>query len=299
MAKRRYMWQMITILLSVVGVCGCDGGQNTSETAGVSAGEAIPIKENGFPDEFTNSIGIRFRHVPAGRFIMGIVPPPDVTKDPTFGAYRYAPLHEVRVKRGYYMATCEVTNKQYRSFDPEHHSGAVTYKGRKLSLDGDDQPVANVSWQKAVEFCRWLSKKEGRTYRLPSEAEWEYACRAGVKTGRIPSEEEMDDYAWTPQNSGWVTHPVGSKKPNVWGLYDMIGNVWEMCADWVAPYPGVPEDIQGRLQWPKPGSRRVIRGGHIFGYAHCGLRSSINPDELAQGVGFRIVCEPTVAPPAK
>ena len=97
----------------------------------------------------------------------------------------------------------------------------------------DEHPVVNVSWNDALAFCRWLSKKEGKICRLPTEAEWEYACRAGSTTRYCFGDDASDlgEYAWYGANSDRKTHPVGTKKPNAWGLYDMHGNAWEWCAD--------------------------------------------------------------------
>ena len=103
----------------------------------------------------------------------------------------------------------------------------------------DNDPVVEVTWNDAVRFCPWLSRKEGKTYELPTEAEWEYACRAGTKTAYSFGDDLMrlDDYAWYDGNSGGHTHPVGQKKPNSWGLYDMAGNVWQWCARRIRPVP--------------------------------------------------------------
>jgi formylglycine-generating enzyme required for sulfatase activity len=123
--------------------------------------------------------------------------------------------------------------------------------------------VENVSWDDAVEFCRKLSQASGKTVRLPTEAQWEYACRAGSKTrfsyGDDPDYSKLGDYAWYTANSESKTHPVGQKRPNEWGLYDMHGNVWQWCSDWYADsYANANNtDPQG----PDSGSVRVLRGG--------------------------------------
>ena len=136
--------------------------------------------------------------------------------------------------------------------------------------DTSGYPVETVSWEDAVEFCKRLSAKEGKTYRLPTEAEWEYACRAGTTTEWYcgDKEDELGRVAWYRKNSGKMPHPVGGKEANSWGLFDIHGNVFEWCADWYdsdyyANSP--PSDPPG----PERGAFRVFRGGglvftHIF-----------------------------------
>jgi formylglycine-generating enzyme required for sulfatase activity len=149
----------------------------------------------------------------------------------------------------------EVTQQQYEKVMGTNPS----------TTKGPQNPVEKVSWNDAVEFCRKLSalpaeKSAGYVYRLPTEAEWEYACRAGTQTAYSfgDSESELGDYAWYDKNAGGTTHPVGSKKPNAWGLYDMHGNVFEWCQDWYGSYPsGSVTDPTGESS----GSHRVVRGG--------------------------------------
>jgi formylglycine-generating enzyme required for sulfatase activity len=165
-------------------------------------------------------------------------------------------------------------------------------------------PVETVSWEDAVEFCKKLSelpeeKKAGRVYRLPTEAQWEYACRGGSKTAFSFGEnsKSLGDYAWFGENSNGQTHPVGENKANAWGLYDMQGNVWEWCSDRYGDYPkGAVSDPVG----PREGSYRVVRGGGWRNKAaHCrsalrfrGLPSSRKggdePSFRDAGYGFRV-----------
>ena len=153
----------------------------------------------------------------------------------------------------------------------------------------------NVSWYDAVEFCRRLSDKTGKTVRLPTEAEWEYACRAGSKT-RFPfgdSESALGDYAWCGSNSGGKTNPVGQKKPNAWGLYDMHGNVWDWCADWYGDYPkGAATDPQG----PAAGRDRFLRGGswnNVAGSCRAASRRKFGPgSRFYIDIGFRCAMTP-------
>jgi formylglycine-generating enzyme required for sulfatase activity len=156
---------------------------------------------------------------------------------------------------------------------------------------GATNPVEMVSWNEATEFCKKLSEKTGNSVRLPTEAEWEYACRAGTKTafsfGDSPA--ALDDYAWHPRNSDAMSHPVGKKKPNAWGLYDMHGNVFEWCADWYGVYPeGPATDPSG----PATGEKRVLRGGSWYRDAiaysfQCAERDCYDPSGRTFNDGFR------------
>jgi formylglycine-generating enzyme required for sulfatase activity len=190
--------------------------------------------------------------IPAGSFMMG-------SDD---GDSDEKPVHKATITRPFYLGTHEVTVGQFRKF--------VSDAGYKTEGDWrnagfaqtDDHPVVNVSWNDAVAFCEWLSRKEGTQYRLPTEAQWEYACRAG-STGKFcygNDENQLGEYAWYDKNSDSKAHPVGEKKPNAWGLYDMHGNVWEWCADWndSGYYGKSPTDDPSG---PATGSSRVYRGG--------------------------------------
>jgi len=209
--------------------------------------------------EITNSIGMKLKLIPAGEFMMGS-PEGEEERDDDEG-----PQHKVRITRPFYLGVYEVTQEQYEKIMGENPS----------SFKGASRPVENVSWDNAVEFCRRLSRKEGREYRLPTEAEWEYACRAGTTTrfywGDSDAESVMKDYCWyenNAQESDWTaphaseegTQPVGQKRPNARGLYDMSGNVWEWCADWYDGdyYEDSPTDDP---TGPASGSYRVGRGG--------------------------------------
>jgi len=209
------------------------------------------------------------------------------------------PVHKVEIS-SFYMGKYEVTNKEFNKFKPEHD-----YSRWK----DDDFPVQNVTWYDAVKYCNWLSEQEGfprcysgskfdikldmskTGYRLPTEAEWEYACRAGTGTDYYWGNEINGDYCWYDGNSGHKIHQTGEKKPNQWGLYDMSGNVWEWCSDWydnnyycVSPLT----DPQG----PHRGTRKVKRGGGWDYDAHrcrSACRSGSNPDYRNNCLGFRLV----------
>jgi formylglycine-generating enzyme required for sulfatase activity len=208
-----------------------------------------------------------FVEIPAGSFEMG---------SNLNASSDQSPEHEVTISRAFEMQTTEVTQAEWRSVmgnDPSH-------------FQGDDLPVDQVSWQDAQDFIRHLNKLDpGKGYRLPTEAEWEYACRAGSTDRGFP---DLDEVAWWHKNSEDQTHPVAQKQPNAWGLYDMIGNVWELCADWKSPYPAGPvTDPQG----PPHGYYKVSRGGSWFDVAAAAnpaFRSVPDPDYRGNSMGFRL-----------
>jgi formylglycine-generating enzyme required for sulfatase activity len=190
-----------------------------------------------------------------------------------------SPQHEVTISKPFYMGVTEVTQAQYEAVmgtNPSANKGPMN-------------PVENVSWNGATEFCRKLSAKTGKTFRLPTEAEWEYACRAGSKTRFSfgDSESALGDYAWYKGSRGGNPQPVAQKKPNAWGLYDMHGNVWEWCADGYGSYPtGASTDLQGAGS----GDKRVLRGGNSdddVGYVRSAVRIYRNPTARYGCDGFR------------
>jgi formylglycine-generating enzyme required for sulfatase activity/predicted Ser/Thr protein kinase len=235
-----------------------------------------------------NKIGMAFVALPPGEFEMGA----GWSDRSAFEAER--PLHRVKISRGFYMGVMEVTQDQYFAITKEKPSPV---KGERL-------PVVGVGWNEAVEFCRRLSELEDLIYRLPTEAEWEYACRAGndatwswgddLKLGR--------DYAWFDDNSQKTLQPVGLKKPNAFGLYDMHGNAWEWCLDFgqesdgYAYQTGLQVDPINTVSGPN----RLSRGGsfqHGLERARSGSRGcSYPPDTSFADFGFRVVCERPVAP---
>ncbi|MEW6267496.1 MAG: SUMF1/EgtB/PvdO family nonheme iron enzyme [Thermodesulfobacteriota bacterium] len=234
-------------------------------------------KEGETPPSFTNSLGQKFVLIPSGTFTMGS-PSSESGRDDD------ETQHQVTISRPFYMQTTEVTQGQWRSVmgsNPSHFKNC-----------GDDCPVESVSWNDAQEFIGRLNAKEGgNKYRLPSEAEWEYAARAGSRTAYSfgESQSELGQYAWYDGNSGGQTHPVGRKRPNAWGFYDMHGNVWEWCQDWYGVYPsGAVTDPQG----PSSGSDRVHRGGSWLSYAqYCrsAFRAGLVPGDRFNLLGFRLV----------
>lgn len=233
----------------------------------------------GVPVESSNSIGIKFVLIPPGEFIMG-----SPTNEP--GREGNEASHKVKLTQPFGLAVYEVTQEQYQQVMGNNPS---RFKGPK-------NPVEMVSWDDAVEFCSRLSalpdeKASGYIYRLPTEAEWEYACRAGTTTKYSfgDNDAQLGDYAWYDLNSNKSSHPVGQKRANPWGLYDMHGNVWEWCHDWYGDYPGgAVEDPTGLPS----GTKRAYRGG-CWGYFSVGCRSALRtmntPDYRLSDHGFRVV----------
>ncbi len=236
------------------------------------------------PVHVTNSIGMTFALIPPGEFSMGSPAEEEWHRDDEV-------LHRVTLSKAFYMGTTEVTQKQWNALMDENPSFCT----------GDELPVETVTWKQAVEFCGKLSEKEGKTYRLPNEAEWEYACRAGTvtpfHTGQTirPDEANYDGtktYAGGPKGVfREETTEAGSFAPNAWGLHDMHGNVWEWCADWYAAYPeGEATDPIG----PDKGDRRIIRGGCWVNFpAVCrsANRGNVPPVSWNFHLGFRVVRE--------
>jgi len=237
------------------------------------------------PKEITNSIGMKLVLIPKGTFMMGS---PETEK----GRQENETQHEVTISKDYYLGVHEVTQAQYETVmgkNPSHFQGAI------VGNENADLPVENVSWDDAVEFCKKLSdlpeeKKAGRVYRLPTEAQWENACRAGSKTAYLFDDEEglLPEYGWFNRNSSNRTHTVGLLEPNAWGLYDMHGNVWEWCSDWYVEYPqGAVRNPTG----PKVGSDRVCRGGSwngVASYCRSALRYWYVPSFRNNYLGFRL-----------
>ena len=187
--------------------------------------------------------------------------------------------HQVTLK-SFIMGTHEVTQGLWKAVMGNNPS----------NFNGDNLPVESVSWNNVQEFIKKLNQLTGKKYRLPTEAEWEYACRGGSTTAYCfgDNSNSLGDYAWYDNNSGNRTHEVGTKKPNAWGLYDMHGNVLEWCNDWEADYPTTPQkDPTG----PSSGSNRVNRGGSWNNNAqNCrsANRNNNNPDNRNNNLGFRL-----------
>jgi formylglycine-generating enzyme required for sulfatase activity len=219
----------------------------------------------------TNSIGMEFVLIAAGTFLMG-------SDD---GENLEQPVHQVTISQPFYLGRYAVTQEQW----------VMVIGANRSDFTGDrNRPVEYVSWEDVQDFIQRLNAKErGAIYRLPTEAEWEYACRAGSKTAYSFGDDtrQLREYAWYGENSG--THPVGRKWPNAWGLYDMHGNVWEWVQDWYGKY--APESVTDP-QGPTSGSYRVIRGGSWgagAGYCRSAYRGHGAPGTRAADLGFRLL----------
>ena len=244
--------------------------------------------------------GMEFVWIPKGCFQMG---------SPTSesGGDSDEHPHQVCVE-GYWLSKYEVTNSQYRLFKPAHDSGQ--YEGN--SLNGDTQPVANVSWNDAIAYAEWLSAKTGETFKLPTEAEWEYAARAGTTTTRYWGDDDaqlcrhaniadrtskvaFSDFTWAYDgcDDGYkVSAPVGRFTPNSYGLHDMLGNVWEWTS---SPYDSAYAGGEKRAAHASKGGSRVVRGGSWFNdpwNLRSANRSSGTPDDRYDFYGFRLARSP-------
>lgn len=225
--------------------------------------------------------GMQFVWVPRGCFQMG-----SPLNEP--GRFDSERQHEVCVE-GFWMGKYEVTNGQYRKFKPAHDSGQ--YDGR--SLNADDQPVVRVGWHDATAYAEWLSRQTGRHYRLPAEAQWEYAARAGTNTaywwGNDIGRNRANCAGCGSQWDGRQSAPVGSFDPNLWGLHDTVGNVWEWtCSVFSKDYGGSEERCAGQ---DDAGGKRVVRGGSWL-YGPGDLRSAgrswFSADARTTYLGFRL-----------
>jgi formylglycine-generating enzyme required for sulfatase activity len=231
--------------------------------------------------------------IPAGEFQMGS-PPSDRLA-------RWSLQHQVKLTKPFYLGVYEVTQQQY-----EKVMGARPWQGKQYVKEGADYPAVYVSHNDAVAFLKKLSKQEGVEYRLPTEAEWEYACRGGTTTvfSFGDDESKLGQYAWYKKNAwdvvqGQHAHRVGQKLPNRWGLYDMHGNVYEWCQDWYAPYGS--EKVVSDPMGPAQGEYRVLRGGSFMGPASvvrsaCRLSSLSVSRSTFNFYGFRAARTYSAAP---
>jgi formylglycine-generating enzyme required for sulfatase activity len=235
-------------------------------------GMGIAKMQIALPQTVSNSIGMEFILIPAGEFLMGWA-----------GGYEEERLvHQVRITKPFYLGKYQVTQAQWQavmSNNPSHFKGDL------------NRPVEGVSWNDTQDFLKRLSEKDGKPYQLPTEAEWEYAARAG-STGEYcfgDGPRLLREYAWYNENAGGMTHPVGQLNSNAWRLHDMHGNVWEWVQDWyTAAYYG--QSQAENPQGPKDGADRVVRGGSWSRgarYLRVSYRSGYKPGARLDDVGVR------------
>jgi formylglycine-generating enzyme required for sulfatase activity len=251
----------------------------------------------GVPVAFENAVGIKFVLVPAGEFMMG-------SADDEEGRYKVeGPQHKVMIKRPFYIAIHQVTQGQWESV-----TGSRPWEGKHGATNDPANVVNWVNWNDATTFLAQLSKKDDRSYRLLSEAEWEYSCRAGSTTrycyGDDLKLEKLNEYSWYG-TEGWYgrddddryVRPPGLKKPNAWGLYDVHGSVWEMCMD-VGPrtYEGAPTDgsawMTGAPSDKEPS--HSLRGGGSHSSdrrVRTASRHGYRQSASSHYVGFRVCCD--------
>ncbi|HOG12258.1 MAG TPA: SUMF1/EgtB/PvdO family nonheme iron enzyme [Smithellaceae bacterium] len=310
--NRQIPWELSSLQGDFYFKPGRSGGTNAganSEKNDLAMGARPPAPEPAQDGILTDTAtGMEFVFVKGGCYQMG----------DTFGGGDgdEKPVHEVCVD-DFYMAKHETTVEQFRRFvhdtgyrtEAEKGDGCFVWTGSKWDKSHDanwrspgfkqtqDHPVACVSWNDATAFVRWLSSKSGKNYRLPTEAEWEYAARSGGKREKWSGTSDgssLGDYAWYDANSGGQTHPVGQKRPNGLGLHDMSGNVWEWCQDWYGSdyYSSSGRDNPGG---PSSGSDRVVRGGgwsSFAAYSRAALRNRRVPDNRYINLGFRLALPP-------
>src|ERR1035437_3505061 len=269
----------IRLYCSILAVVILTGFDSPAQSSSAATGAVVKTK-----------CGSDMVAIPAGQFTMGF----------KSGAIDAKPEHAVKVD-GFFMDQHEIPQEIYEAVTSKNPSRVKSPKN----------PVEQVTWSAAARFCNARSLQEGLTpcydtntwecnfsvtgYRLPTEAEWEYACRAGSTTEYCfgDNEDGLAEYAWYGGDIRGSAHPVGEKKPNVWGLYDMHGNVWEWCADWYGGYTaGAVTDPQGPTTVPTRGDHRVMRGGSFFNAAascRSTNRMGCTPNGHNGDYGFRVV----------
>ena len=235
-------------------------------------------------ETLTNSLGMKLTYIPAGEFTMGS-PSGESDRDDD------ETQHRVRLSRPFWLGVTEVTQGQWEAL-----MGSRPWEG-KSAKSNPSHAASYVSWDDAVEFCRKLSERAGKAYRLPTEAEWEYACRGGTTSMYHFGDNvsELGRFGWFADNAKNVgerdAHVVRQKLPNGWGLYDMHGNVYEWCGDWYGDYPsGTVTDPKG----PGSGSDRVLRGGSWFSYplfCRPACRYGTSPGLQTHNLGFRLALD--------
>lgn len=245
---------------------------------------------------YTNSISMEFIEIPSGTFMMGVA-------DNDSESYNSEkPQHEVTISKAFFIGKYKVTQAEWEKvmgfnpYDLDRSNPYYNLPGMAERITKPNHP-ATVSWNDAQDFIAYLNAREGHNrYRLPTEAEWEYACRAGTTTRYSFGDDirDLNAYAWYNEDfATGGTHPVGQKKPNLWGLYDVHGNVWEWVSDYYSEdYYAVSPSIDPQGQ--ETGSQRVVRGGSWHSSAtawRSTFRKPYEPDYRGISIGFRLVME--------
>ncbi len=300
MAQSLSRWLVLVFAALVGGAVAFvqpDGRGDSGRSAAERDGEVVDLRT--VTVDLGGGVTMDFVLIPPGKFLMGS-PKGEKEREVDEG-----PQHEVTISRTFYLGKYEVTQEQYQQIvgkNPSAFSAGGACKQAVAGLDTRRFPVENVSWEDATEFCRKLSARdrERRRFRLPTEAEWEYACRAGTRTpfhfGNSLNGEEANCDGTNPYGTDkkgtFLRRPcrVGSYRPNAFGLHDMHGNVWEWCADWH------DKDHYGKSdkkdpQGPEKGTARVLRGGSWGDYARfcrAALRSRGAPGVRSVINGFRV-----------
>ena len=250
-----------------------------TDTGGVTFESETRTFETNIPNTFTvNGVSFEMVYVEGGSFDMG------ATSEQGSEWYNNEkPVHSVTLS-SYYIGKCEVTQELWKAVMGSNPS----------KFKGAQNPVESVDWEDCQEFVSRLNSLTGRTFRLPTEAEWEYAARGGNKSRhyKYSGSGNIDDVAWHYGNSGGETHEVGTKTANELGIYDMSGNVWEWCSDW---YGGYSAGAQTNPQGPSSGSSRVLRGGGWYGiarYCRVSNRGDLDPAGSSINSGLRLVLVP-------
>ena len=321
MVNRKYKIAVVLAFACIMSGCG-DNRKSRTLFAPEGGGKARKT--------FTNSVGMEMVLIEPGSFVIGesTTPVPDeLTKHLSYpkraelirkfpdgdpgkfaitvehvrnGDFDEKPAHRVNISQPFYMAACEVTNAQYEQFDPSHRPLVFCRRQKRGRGENgfskeNDEAVVFVSWYDAKAFCDWLSKKEGRPYRLPTEAEWEYACRAGTTTCFWTGNTLPKEFHKNAQRTSFndpndiVPLTVGQTPPNPWGLYDMHGNIEEWCYDWYGPYKKAEQtDPVGRID----GDFKLTRGGshgtNLY-YLRSANRMGTLPENKHWLIGFRVV----------
>jgi formylglycine-generating enzyme required for sulfatase activity len=255
----------------------------TAPASGLERTRMMPAmgRAGGSQPAFTNDLGMKFVEIAAGEFTMGSTDMESPENE--------RPAHKVRLTEPFWMALTPVTNAQYERFDPDHRQ-------RRPAWSGEDHPVVCVSWNEAAAFCLWLSQRDGREYRLPTEAQWEYAARG--------NDERIFPWGsfWDPKRCNSADESAGARQTtpvkqfpegaSPHGILDMVGNVWEWCADWYAPGYG-SESAQSDPAGAPSGNDRVCRGGSWMNHAYScrtTMRARRTPDFADNYIGFRVAC---------